>query len=68
MKTFIEWFDPHNKEHIKAYVRLQETGCWPKGFVPDDVEMENHWLVGICSKMADAWVKYQELKSAGNYF
>lgn len=57
MKSFIKWFDPHNLDHIKAYVHLQKNGNWPVGFVPADVKMESCWIAGICSKMADAWVE-----------
>ena len=58
-KSFVEWFDPHNKKHIEAYQHLRNTGCWPLGFLPEKIYMEPHWQILIFAKLADAWTDYK---------
>ena len=53
--TIVEFFNPHNIKHLKAYEQLKETGFWPKGFLPVGVDYDSHWQVEIVAKMADAW-------------
>ncbi len=64
MKTIsvIDWFDPNNMEHLQAWKDLQKTGFWPKPFwdkmlFDDRIKMTTNWQYGICSKIADAFVK-----------
>lgn len=33
----VDWFNPFNVDHLRAYKILQDTGAWPKGFLPDFV-------------------------------
>jgi len=54
MPTLYEWFDPSNKEHLRAFRTLTETGQWPKGFVPKEVDMGSPWRVSI--KIADHYM------------
>ena len=54
MTTLYEWFDPSNKEHIKAFRSLQKTGVWPKGFVPEHVERGSSWR--LVSKIAEYYI------------
>lgn len=54
-----EFFDPHDPKHIKAYRHLEETGYWPKGFVPAETEMLANWQIALVAKMANCWVEYQ---------
>lgn len=58
---FTDWFDPDNIDHIKSFVTLMETGVWPKGFIPKNVEMDVNWYVRIMIKMGDYWVKQKML-------
>jgi len=57
-----DWFDPYNKDHIKAYRHLTKFGFWPKPFfevIPDYVQTEGDpmWQVVLVAKMAEAWVE-----------
>ena len=63
MKTIsiVDWFNPHNLEHLQAYKDLNKTGFWPKEFwnkivVNDQIEMTNAWQVAIACKIANAFV------------
>jgi len=58
-KTFCEWFDPNNIEHIKAYSHLQKTGVWPIGFIPDSINMDTGWQVILFQKITDEWINYK---------
>lgn len=51
-----DWFDPHNENHIEAYQYLCQTGTWPEGFIPEDVQCDHNWQILLWHKMADAWV------------
>jgi len=57
--SFCEWFDPHNIEHIKAYVCLQETGTWPRGFTPENIYIEFNWQPILAFKLANEWIRYK---------
>lgn len=54
--NIIEFFNPYNIDHIKAYKVLSETGFWPEGFVPDEIKFVTLWHPMVAQKMADAWV------------
>jgi hypothetical protein len=51
------WFDPDDERHLRAYQHLRDKGCWPEGFIPDNVEMSAHWVLTVTAKLADAWVR-----------
>lgn len=60
MTTIEQWFDPQNRVHIEAYCELQKTGMWPKGFIPNNIEMPEMpatWHFQITNKIAEAWIK-----------
>jgi len=44
--NIIEWFNPFDLEHLKAYKYLQKHGFWL------DI-----WQIGIINKIADCWVQ-----------
>ena len=54
---FVEWFDPYDVDHIKAYQHLCEEGSWPKGFVLEGAVMVPAWQVVLASKIARCWVQ-----------
>jgi len=54
--TIVDFFDPHNIDHIKAYVHLMEHGTWPEGFPPKEVTHVACWSIELPHKMAMAWV------------
>jgi hypothetical protein len=56
MMELTEWFNPTNRKHLLAYRYCQETGMWPEGFIPDDVEVNNNWQMILPYKMADLWI------------
>lgn len=51
-----DFFDPHNKEHMDAYLYLKEYGCWPTGFINGDLKPT--WFFDIQAIMANAWVNH----------
>ena len=59
MEKFSDWFDPYNYEHLKAFSYLCDTGTWPKGFIPNTVELGSLWRFIAVSSMATAWLKYK---------
>ncbi len=52
-----DWFDIKNKEHLKAYRHLQDTGQWPRGFIPHDIEFGQGWQIILKGIMAAEYVK-----------
>jgi len=56
MVNVVDWFDASNLEHLKAYKYLGENAFWPKGFLPDFVEIGPSWCARITSKIADEFV------------
>lgn len=55
--NIVEFFDPYNIDHIKAYAEVMETGQWPESFVPEDVTFNPCWSVDLLMKMTEAWVE-----------
>jgi hypothetical protein len=53
-----DWFDPHNINHIEAWVHLKKHGAWPTGFIPNHVKMDSVWQVTVAWKLAEAWVDH----------
>lgn len=51
-----DWFDPCNHEHMKAYEKLCESGCWPKSFVPLHVCSNHLSVLNVNFKIAQAWL------------
>lgn len=52
----LDWFDPHNTEHVKAYKHLMLFGQWPDGFLPENVIFPaGTWRYEIAQKLAAAW-------------
>lgn len=57
--TLLEWFNPQNIEHLKAYVALSKTGHWPENFLPPNIEIPAMWHVSLLNKIAEQWIKYK---------
>ena len=53
-----DWFDVKNPEHIEAFSHLEETGTWPVGFIPKNVNIDCSicWQVMLYSKLAGAYI------------
>ena len=58
MRFLVDWFDPYNIEHIRAYRHLQNTGIWPCGFISAGVVIGSNWQILIASKLSNAWVDH----------
>ena len=60
-ENFVDFFDPKNMEHIRAYNDLRSTGKWPPVFWNKikDMEISPNWNVMIMAKLADAWIEYK---------
>ncbi len=61
---FDEWFNVHDKEHLKALTVYMETGGWPKHFVPADVAFvtteirsPDTEVLYMYKKIAKAWIQ-----------
>ena len=54
---FLDFFDPLDIDHLRAYQHLQRKGSWPEGFIDwDNIDFEPNWQLHLQSKMADLWV------------
>lgn len=58
--NIVDWFDPFNIEHIKAFSHLEQTGFWPEDFLPEDIEVLPYWVLSLNRKMANIWVQFIE--------
>jgi hypothetical protein len=54
--SIVDWFDVKNILHIRAFHLLQETGSWPKGFIPDTVRMPTNWQNQLLEKLAERYI------------
>lgn len=54
--NIVQWFDPTNKEHLRAWQHLQTQGSWPVEFIPGDVTFPTLWQASIAWKMADLYL------------
>ncbi len=55
--NILDFFDVNDIEHIRAYRNLQNTGMWPKGFIPEGTTFPPYaWQSSVASMLADAWV------------
>jgi hypothetical protein len=62
MTSIVEYFNPYNVEHLKAYKVLAKTGMWPEDFIPKSLDnAPTLWQVALVNKMADAWVEQAEV-------
>jgi hypothetical protein len=61
-QTIVDFFDPYNVEHLKAYRHLEKTGSWPKDFIPDELMdgINIAWQVELLGKMSKAWLEQAE--------
>lgn len=60
--SLINRFDVNNREHIAAYIHLDEQGYWPKGFLESfqpPLHIPTGWYMVLQSKMAEAWCKHK---------
>ena len=53
----LEFFDITNVKHLAAYITLQDTGRWPKNFIPKETKFSLLWYGNLQARMADAYIK-----------
>ena len=60
-QNLVDFFDPENIDHIRAYDDLHSTGKWPTWFWNKikDMEISPNWNVMIMAKLADAWIEFK---------
>ena len=60
--TIIDWFDPYDYAHIRAYRELERTGAFPEDVLPPYMELERPpaWQVSVIAKMGSAWMDAME--------
>lgn len=58
LRTFSEFFDPHNREHVKAALHYFTYHQFPDGFIPDNVVLCNPYGIDmhIYKTMTAAWI------------
>jgi hypothetical protein len=49
--NIVEFFDPSDEEHMKAYKYLRDTGVWPRGFISDNIIFEPYWYIHMLHKL-----------------
>jgi len=55
--NILDYFDPSNIAHLKAYRHLERTGMWPEDFLPEGTEMLSLWRFLLSDKIVDAYLK-----------
>lgn len=55
--TILDWFEVENIEHLKAYRHLQDTGSWPKDFIPKNNEFVSLQTTILANRLADRYVE-----------
>jgi hypothetical protein len=52
-----EFFDVNNKDHLRAYRHVYDTGSWPEGFIPEGTTFRNLWHIELAGRLANEYVK-----------
>lgn len=66
MTSIIDWFDPCNINHLRAFKDIQDGIPWPDGFLPEDIEFPTLWLTTLMSKITDIYIDSMLSKSFTN--
>lgn len=64
--NIVDWFNPKDIKHLRAYRHLVEEGSWPAGFKPEGMEMPTGWNASLTAKMAAQYVD-DMIRHADNY-
>lgn len=54
--SIVDWFDPNNVEHIKAFQFLEQRCYWPGYFILPPVTYPANWQVAIYAKIARMYI------------
>lgn len=55
--SIVDWFQTDKIDHLEAWTHLDKHGCWPEGFLPENIEFSGAWEIEIMGKMAQAFVE-----------
>jgi hypothetical protein len=55
--NLVDFFDPRNKDHLRAYLNLYKEGCWPPGFLPKDIKIPNGWNFMLAEKIVRVYLE-----------
>ena len=65
--SIVDWFNPTNHEHLKAFKELQFTGTWPKEFwVKNNMDLmviPTCWHYALMSKIVDHYLNNIDLSN-----
>lgn len=55
MRTIVDWFNPKDEAHRKAFTFFCENEIWPNFVIPSDVTipMGSIWIVQILDKITE---------------
>lgn len=53
----VNWFDPYDVEHLRAFDSVRKTGCWPAGFITEDRRLPLLWYFSILQKITDRFYR-----------
>lgn len=53
-----EFFNPYNLDHMRAFKTLLANGGWPKGFIPENVVVNEDSEHLVTIKVADTWTDF----------
>jgi len=60
MTSIVDWFDPKNIEHLRAYNHLRNYGVWPLSFSVEfndrDIEFVPSWQILLLGKIANEYI------------
>jgi len=56
-QNIVNFFDPHNPNHLKAFDELNKSGFWPHGFA-EGLFFPPFWQTSLFHKLAEAWVHH----------
>lgn len=60
--TIVEFFDPLDIQHVRAYDYLCNNAIWPEEFhkmlKDEGIEFPSAWQGSLAFKMADAWIEH----------
>jgi len=52
----VDWFNPKNLDHLRAYNHLRNYGVWPVGFITENIEFSLNWQILLLAKIANEYI------------
>jgi len=67
--NIVEYFNPHDINHIRAYQHLQHGGTWPTQFYANlkenGIDLPANWQLDLAVKMSNAWIEHMDIAHIG---